>query len=50
MKEGTDNVEQKRADFYRFFSEHDKRRSTDFLFAFPEMKSFWEECQRCART
>jgi hypothetical protein len=45
MKEGTDNVEQKRADFYRFFSEHDRRRGTDFLFAFPEMKSFWEECK-----
>jgi organic radical activating enzyme len=45
MKEGTDNLEQKRADFYRFFSEHDRRRGTDFLFAFPEMKAFWEECK-----
>ena len=45
MREGTDNIEQKRADFYRFFSEHDRRRGTDFLFAFPEMKSFWEECR-----
>jgi len=50
MREGTDNVEQKKADFYRFFSEHDRRRGTDFLFAFPEMKAFWEECQRCARS
>jgi hypothetical protein len=45
MREGTDNVEQKKADFYRFFSEHDRRRGTDFLFAFPEMKAFWEECK-----
>ena len=45
MKEGTDNVEQKRADFYRFFNEHDSRRGTDFLKTFPEMKSFWEECR-----
>jgi len=50
MREGTDNLEQKRADFYRFFSEHDKRRNTNFLQTFPEMKVFWEECQRCARS
>ena len=45
MREGTDNVEQKRADFYRFFSEHDRRRGTDFLKTFPEMRSFWDECR-----
>ena len=33
-----------KADFYRFFSEHDQRRDTDFLKTFPEMKSWWEEC------
>jgi organic radical activating enzyme len=49
MREGTDNVEQKRADFYRFFNEHDHRRGTDFLFAFPEMKAFWEECRYFAQ-
>ena len=49
MREGTNNVEQKRADFYRFFSEHDRRRSTDFLSTFPEMKSFWQECEAHAR-
>jgi organic radical activating enzyme len=48
-KEGTDNVEQKRADFYRFFSEHDRRRDTDFLKTFPEMKEFWQECEAHAR-
>jgi organic radical activating enzyme len=49
MREGTDNVEQKRADFYRFFSEHDRRRGTDFLSTFPEMRSFWQECEAHAR-
>jgi organic radical activating enzyme len=49
MKEGTDNIEQKRADFYRFFSEHDRRRGTDFLQTFPEMQSFWQECESHAR-
>jgi organic radical activating enzyme len=45
MREGTDNVTQKRADFYRFFNEHDKRRGTDFLKTFPHMKEFWDECR-----
>ena len=49
MREGTDNVEQKRADFYRFFNEHDRRRGTDFLRTFPEMKSFWQECEAHAK-
>ena len=49
MRGGTDNVEQKKADFHRFFSEHDRRRNTDFLSTFPEMKSFWQECEAHAR-
>ena len=49
MREGTDNAEQKKADFHRFFSEHDRRRNTDFLSTFPEMKSFWQECEAHAR-
>ena len=40
---------QARADFYRFFAEHDQRRGTDFLATFPEMRSWWEECQYHAR-
>jgi len=42
------NPEQRRrhqADFYRFFHEHDRRRGTDFLAVFPEMRSWWEECR-----
>jgi len=34
-----------RADFYKFFNEHDRRRGTDFLATFPEMTSWWAECQ-----
>ena len=40
---------QAKADFYRFFSEHDRRRDTDFLKTFPEMKSWWTECEYHAR-
>ena len=39
---------QAKADFYRFFSEHDKRRGTDFLKTFPEMRSWWNECKSWA--
>ena len=35
-----------RADFYRFFSEHDRRRNTNFLQTFPEMSAWWKECER----
>ena len=33
-----------RGDFYKFFAEHDRRRGTDFLKTFPEMRSWWDEC------
>ena len=49
MKEGRNldpnYVKLQRADFYRFFNEHDKRRNTDFVKTFPEMKEFWNECR-----
>ena len=49
MKEGwklqPEYVKLQRADFYRFFNEHDKRRNTWFLNTFPEMKEFWNECK-----
>ena len=38
-----------RADFYRFFTEHDRRRGTNFLTTFPEMRAWWAECERDAR-
>jgi len=34
-----------KADFYRFFSEHDRRRGTEFLKTFPQMRVWWEECE-----
>jgi organic radical activating enzyme len=49
MRSGTDNTEQKKADFYRFFSEHDRRRGTDFLKTFPQMATWWRECEAHAR-
>ena len=45
MKQTPSDLERNRADFYRFFAEHDKRRNTNFLKAFPEMVEFWEECK-----
>lgn len=39
-----------RADFYRFFAEHDRRRSTDFLATFGEMREFWSLCKYHAET
>lgn len=41
----TQNFAQEKSDFYKFFSEHDHRRHTDFLQTFPEMSSWWKECQ-----
>ena len=34
-----------RIDFYKFFKEHDRRRNTDFLKTFPELKAFWNFCK-----
>ena len=50
MREGQqqDNTQAK-ADFYRFFAEHDQRRGTNFSKTFPEMTAFWKECEYHAR-
>jgi hypothetical protein len=37
-----------RADFFRFFAEHDRRRGTNFLETFPEMADFWSMCGELA--
>jgi hypothetical protein len=54
MREGwrlqPEYVKLQRADFFRFFNEHDKRRNTDFIETFPEMREFWEECRYHAQT
>lgn len=52
MKLGVSDAEQlkkDRANFYRFFSEHDERRQTDFLKTFPEMSEFWKTCSEVNR-
>ena len=35
--------------FYLFFSQHDKRRGTNFLNTFPELTDFWNECEKTQR-
>ena len=50
MKQGTDNVQRKRADFYRFFQNMTARPGTDFAKTFPEMADFWNNCEYYART
>ena len=54
MQEGSkldrEYVTMQRADFFRFFNEHDKRRGTEFLNTFPEMQEFWNECKYHAQT
>lgn len=34
-----------KSDFYKFFSEHDRRRGTNFEQTFPEMLEWWNECK-----
>jgi len=43
-----DFINANKADFYRFFSEHDRRRGTDFLKTFPEMAEWWNDCKYLA--
>jgi organic radical activating enzyme len=42
-------INQCKADFFRFFSEADRRHGTDFLTTFPEMSAWWKECEYYAR-
>lgn len=53
MKEGSkldpEYVKMQKANFYRFFKEHDRRRGTIFELTFPEMLDFWKECEYHAK-
>lgn len=40
-----DKKQEARANFYKFFKQHDERRDTDFLSTFPEMEDWWHICQ-----
>lgn len=42
-------LERNRADFYFFFTEHDRRRGTNFIGTFPEMADFWDLCYQAAK-
>ena len=42
-------LQRNKADFFRFFSEADRRHGTDFLKTFPEMTAWWKECEYYAR-
>ena len=42
-------IQRNKADFYRFFHEHDRRRGTNFLATFPDMREWWSECEYYAR-
>ena len=41
-------IRRQRADWFRFFDEHDRRRDTKFLKVFPEMVEWWTECGHLA--
>jgi hypothetical protein len=51
MREEIPNEELKRgrANFFHFFTEHDRRRGTNFTQTFPEMCDFWELCEKAAQ-
>jgi hypothetical protein len=49
QKLDTAYIARNKADFYRFFAEHDRRRGTDFSKTFPEMSAWWQECEYHAR-
>jgi|TARA_B100001094_G_scaffold79869_1_gene76142 organic radical activating enzyme len=41
-----DKILEGRKDFFYWFTEYDKRRNTNFLHTFPEMKDFWDLCAK----
>ena len=45
MMKQQNNNETLKADFYKFFSEHDRRHKLKFTDVFPEMETFWDECK-----
>jgi hypothetical protein len=38
-------IKEGRADFYRWFTEYDRRRKTDFVKTFPELENFYNSCK-----
>jgi organic radical activating enzyme len=49
QKLDTTYINQCKSDFFKFFNEADRRHGTDFLTTFPEMATWWKECEYHAR-
>jgi len=45
MKKGTTDVDRRRADFWKFFKEYDKRHGKNIQDIFPEMTDFFKLCE-----
>ncbi len=43
----TGDLEKVRANFYAYVTQHDQRRSTDFLKTFPELADLYEQSKVC---
>jgi organic radical activating enzyme len=54
MREGqklpVEILKNNKANFYKFFKEHDIRRNTNFGYIFPEMREFYLECSHYAKS
>lgn len=50
MKVPNQNLTSAKKNFFRFFSEHDRRRGTHLLSIFPEMNEFWKDCESLHQT
>lgn len=44
QEEKEEEIIKNQKDFYRFVTEHDKRRNTDFIKTFPELETFYKKC------
>ncbi len=42
--EGNKMIDTNRKDFYKFITEHDIRRNTNFCKTFPELEEFYHKC------
>ena len=40
-----EKVKEGRRDFFNWFTEYDRRRGTDFLLTFPDLKDFYNDCE-----
>jgi hypothetical protein len=45
MRKRSVDVDRKRADFWKFFKEYDKRHNHDIRQIFPEMQQFFDVCE-----